>query len=85
MHNTKFLFALFCGFLIFSSITFTQNNIIQKTDTAGFYKLNDVVITATRTKANTIELANSISVIDSTQISNSNANNVFDLLKTKPG
>lgn len=84
MHNTKFLFALFAVF-IFSSITFTQNNIIQKTDTAGFYKLNDVVITATRTKANTIELANSISVIDSTQISNSNANNVFDLLKNETG
>lgn len=84
MHKTKFLFALFAVF-IFSSITFTQNNIIQKTDTAGFYKLNDVVITATRTKANTIELANSISVIDSTQISNSNANNVFDLLKNETG
>lgn len=84
MHKTKFLFALFAVF-IFSSILFAQNNIVQKTDTAGFYKLNDVVITATKTKANTIELASSISVIDSTQISNSNANNVFDLLKNETG
>ncbi len=84
MHKTKFHFALFAVFIL-SSAAFTQNNIVQKTDTAGFYKLNDVVITATKTKANTIELANSISVIDSTQISNSNANNVFDVLKNETG
>ncbi|MDP2366145.1 MAG: TonB-dependent receptor plug domain-containing protein, partial [Ignavibacteria bacterium] len=43
------------------------------------------VITATKTPTNTIELANSISIIDSTQISNSNVNNVFDVLKNETG
>ena len=84
MHKTKFLFALFANFL-FSTISFSQNNIIQKTDSAGFYKLNDVVITATKTPTSTIEIANSISVIDSAEISNSNANNVFDVLKNETG
>lgn len=84
MHKTKFLLAPFAVF-IFSSVCFTQNGIIQKTDSSGYYKLTDVVITATKTKTNTLEIANSISVIDSEQISNSNSNNVFDVLKNETG
>ncbi|MBK7381510.1 MAG: TonB-dependent receptor [Ignavibacteriales bacterium] len=84
MHNTKFLFALFT-LLVFSQITFAQNSIIQKTDTSGFYRMNEVVISATKTLSNSVELANSISVIDSEQISNSNSNNVFDVLKNETG
>ena len=84
MHKTKFLFALFAIFLL-TSFSFSQNTIIQKTDTIGFYKLNEVVVSATRTDSNTLELANSISVIDSEQISNSNSTNVFDILKSETG
>ncbi len=84
MHNTKFLFALFT-LLVFSQITFAQNSIIQKTDTSGFYRMNEVVISATKTLSNSVELASSISVIDSIQISNSNSNNVFDVLKNETG
>lgn len=84
MHNTKFLFALF-ALLVFSQIAFTQNSIIQKTDTSGFYRMNEVVISATKTLSNSVELANSISVIDSEQISNSNSNNVFDVLRNETG
>ncbi len=84
MYKTHLLLVLFSIF-IFSFFSFPQNSIVQKTDTAGFYKLNEVVISATRTNSNTIELANSISVIDSEQISNSNANNVFDILKNETG
>ncbi len=84
MHKTKFLSILFAIFLC-SSFSYAQSNIIQKTDSVGYYKLNDVVITATKTPTNTLELANSISVIDSTQISNSNYNNVFDVLKNETG
>lgn len=83
MSKTNFLFALFAIFLC--SFSFAQNSSIQKTDSAGYYKLNDVVITATKTSNNTLELANSISVIDSIQISNSNSNNVFDVLKNETG
>lgn len=84
MSKTNFLFALFAIFLC-SSLSFAQSGIIQKTDSVGYYKLNDVVITATKTPTNTLELANSISVIDSIQISNSNSNNVFDVLKNETG
>ncbi|MBE0538190.1 MAG: TonB-dependent receptor [Ignavibacterium sp.] len=84
MFKTKFLFALF-AILVSAYITSAQNNIVQKTDTSGYYKLTDVVITATKTPANTLELANSISIIDSAQIVNSNANNVFDVLKNEVG
>ncbi|HEX7356739.1 MAG TPA: hypothetical protein VF270_03390, partial [Ignavibacteriaceae bacterium] len=84
MFNLKFLFALFAA-LTYSLISFAQNNIVHKTDSTGYYKLTDVVITATKTPANTLELANSISIIDSTQIANSNANNVFDVLKNEAG
>lgn len=83
MYNLKFLFPLLTVFLC-TSFSFSQN-IVQKTDTVGYYKLNEVVISATRTSSSTLQLANSISVIDSEQISNSNANNVFDVLKNEPG
>ncbi len=84
MYKTKFLLALFISSCAFHS-GFSQQSIIQKTDTTGFYKLNEVVVTATKTNSNSLEIANSISVIDSVQISNSNANNVFDILKNETG
>lgn len=84
MHNTKFFLGLF-ALLIFSQFTIAQNSYIQKTDTSGFYKMNEVVISATKTMSNSVELANSISIIDSLQISNSNSNNVFDVLRNETG
>lgn len=84
MIKTKFLLSFFLLFL-FSFRIYSQSNIVQKTDTVGFYKLNDVVVTATKNKTNTIELANSISVIDSTRIADGNSNNVFDVLKNETG
>ena len=47
--------------------------------------MNDVVITATRTSSNTVELANSISVIDSAEIVNKNSFNTFDAIKNEYG
>ncbi|MEO8230764.1 MAG: TonB-dependent receptor plug domain-containing protein, partial [Ignavibacteriota bacterium] len=84
MYKTKFLFSLFISLFALHS-GFSQQSIIQKTDTTGFYKLNEVVVTATKTNSNSLEIANSISVIDAEQISNSNANNVFDVLKNEAG
>jgi vitamin B12 transporter len=83
MYNLKFLLALLTVYLC-ASFSFSQN-IVQKTDTAGYYKLSEVVVSATKTSANTLQLASSISVIDAEQISNSNSNNVFDLLKNETG
>lgn len=81
----KIIFVLCFSFLLFSSLLFPQNSVIQKTDTIGFYRLNDVVISATKTESNLLELANSISVIDSQKIDNSSSTNVFDLIKNETG
>ena len=70
---------------ILSSPGFTQNSIIQKSDSTGFYKMSDVVVTATRTETPLIELANSITIIDSAEIAESKKNNVMDLLKDEYG
>jgi len=83
MLKTKFV-ILFAVFLI-NAFSFAQTGIVHKTDSSGFYKLTDVVITATRTPSNTLELANSISIIDSSEILNKNSFNTFDILKNEYG
>ena len=82
MEKIKYIF-LFAVFL--STISFTQETTVQKTDTAGLYRLSDIVISATKTLSSTTELANSISIIDSIEITNKLRINLFDLLKTEYG
>lgn len=65
--------------------TFGQKSIITKSDTSGVYRLSDVVITATKSKTSTLELANSITIIDSAEITSRNKINVFELLKSEYG
>ena len=84
MHQTKFFFVFF-SFFIFSVFLYSQNSIVQKTDSAGIYKLSDIVISATKTNSSTLQLANSISIIDSVEISNRNAFSLYDLLKNEYG
>lgn len=84
MYNSKF-FLLFFSVFLYSAFIYSQKSFIEKTDTIRHYKLSDIVITATKTPTNLLEIANSISVIDSVQISNSNAFNVFDLLRSESG
>jgi vitamin B12 transporter len=81
----KIFSILFITLFVFSSFSLPQSSLVQKADSSGKYKLSDVVISATKTNTSTLELANSISVISSTQISNSNVNNVFDVLKNETG
>jgi len=78
-------FAILFAVFLFPVVSFAQNYIVQKRDTSGIYNLTDVVITATRTSSNTIELANSISTIDSIEIVNRNSFNTFDVLKNEYG
>ncbi|MFI5237610.1 MAG: TonB-dependent receptor plug domain-containing protein, partial [Ignavibacteriales bacterium] len=80
--NLKSFFLLL---FIFSSLILAQNEEVQKTDSAGVYKLSNVVITATKTNTSTLELANSISVIDSSEIVSRNKINLFDLLNSEYG
>jgi len=84
MAKLNFLFTFFIVVFI-STFNFAQDKFVQKTDTAGVYKLSDVVVTATKTNTNILELANSITVIDSIEIANRNKTNVFNLLQTEYG
>lgn len=79
-----FLLSCFAVFL-FSQLAFPQEKIVEKTDVQGLYKLSDVVISATKTQTSTLELANSVTVIDSAEIASRNAANVLDLLKNEYG
>jgi vitamin B12 transporter len=83
MVKIKFI-ILFAVFLL-SANNFAQENIVHKTDSSGYYKLTDVVISATKTPTSTLELANSISTIDSQEIADKNSFNVFDVLKNEYG
>jgi vitamin B12 transporter len=84
MANLKVLFmVLIIG--IFPSLHFGQDKIVEKTNTTSVYKLSDVVVTATKTGSNLLELANSITIIDSLEIANRNKINVFNLLQTEYG
>lgn len=66
-------------FLFFSFISFAQ------TDSAKIYTLSEVVVSATRTNTPTIELASSVTVIDSAEIERRGKNTVLNLLKTEYG
>ncbi len=83
MVKIKFI-ILFAVFLLSANL-YAQGNIVHKTDSSGYYKLTDVVISATKTPTSTLELANSISIIDSSEISNKNSLNAFDALKNEYG
>jgi vitamin B12 transporter len=81
----KKIFLAGLAIAILSIPIYSQNSIIQKDDSTGYYKMSDVVVTATRTETPSIELANSISVIDSAEIVNSKKDNVADLLRDEYG
>lgn len=81
----KINFIIFFAVFLLPIFIFAQNEIIQKTDTVGFYRLTDVVVSATKTPSNTFELANSISIVDSSEIVNKNVLNTFDALKNEYG
>lgn len=81
----NFFLFLFFAVLLFSQIISSQEKIIEKTDVQGLYKLSEVVVSATKNRTSTLELANSVTVIDSAEIANRNSYNVFDLLKNEYG
>jgi vitamin B12 transporter len=84
--SMKFKFTiLFLALLVFSSFSLPQSSLVQKADSSGKYKLSDVVISATKTNTSTLELANSISTIDSAEISNKNSFHLFNLLRNEYG
>ena len=79
MEIFKKLFLLSAIFLICSE-SFTQVK-----DSLKSYRLSEVVVTATRTTVSSLELANSITVIDSVEIHAKNVNNLYDLLNNEYG
>jgi vitamin B12 transporter len=66
-------------FLFFSFLSFAQ------TDSAKIYTLSEVVVSATRTNTPSIELASSVTVIDSAEIERREKNTVLNLLQTEYG
>jgi vitamin B12 transporter len=54
-------------------------------DTSKIFKMSEIVVTATRTNTPSIEIASSISVIDSAEIASSNKSDVLSLLKDQYG
>lgn len=81
------LFSIFFFFIVcsISSKVIAQEDLVREIDSSGVYKLTDVVITANRTNNNTLELGNSISVIDSVELANGNNISIFNLLKNETG
>jgi len=78
-------FFTFLFFILITTVSHSQETVVKKTDTTGVYRLSDVVISATRTSNSTLQLANSVTVIDSAEISNRLKRNLFDLVKTEYG
>lgn len=74
--------SFFTYFLVFSA---SCAALAQQDDPQKVYPLSDVVITATRTYTPAIELASSVTVIDSATISNRMKTNVYELLQSEYG
>jgi vitamin B12 transporter len=79
-------FTLQILFLIwaFSTILKAQNN-NKELDSLKSYELSDVVISATRIATHAYELASSFSLIDSSQITDSHKDNIYELLQSQTG
>jgi len=58
---------------------------IQKSDSTSLYIMSDVLVTATKTERSSLEIASSVSIIDSNEISWKKKNTVYDLLKNEYG
>jgi vitamin B12 transporter len=82
MYKSVFTLVHFIS-IIFLIALIPVNNYSQ--DTSKIYKLSEIVVSATRTNTPSIEIASSISVIDSAEIAQSNKTNVLDLLKDQYG
>ncbi|MFO7447023.1 MAG: TonB-dependent receptor [Ignavibacteriaceae bacterium] len=76
--SKKFLLLYFLSFLI-------STNSFSQTDSVKTYNLSDIVVTATRTETSLLEVASSISIIDSAEIAHSAGISLFGLLKGEYG
>ncbi len=72
-------FILNFSFMLF----FVSAFVYSQQDSSRFYKLSDVVVTATKTNTSSLEIASSITVIDSAEISAKSYNNISDLLESQ--
>lgn len=79
METLKSFFLLSLIFILL------QISFAQSPDSVRSYNLSEVVVTATRTPNQSLELANSITVIDSKEIASKNSINLYDLLNNEYG
>ncbi len=82
MKLTK-LFLLPIFVLVFFTTFLPAQEVLR--DSSGSYRLSPVVITATKTNTSLLELANSITIIDSAELANKRSLNLFDLLRSEYG
>jgi vitamin B12 transporter len=77
---------IFLAAFVFLNFFFVSSAFSQTvSDSSKIYNLSEVVVSATRTKTSSIEVASSISVIDSAEIAASNKTDMLDLLKGQYG
>ena len=79
MKNFFLVFFFFCFIVQLSA----QDN--SKADSVKTYLLNEIVVSATKTSAPIFTVANSISVIDSAEIANSNKSTISELIQNQYG
>lgn len=89
MLKTFFSIFIFLSF-VFLHTAYAQTVSSRDSSSAGIhseeiYNLSEIVVSATKTKTPSVEIASSISVIDSAEIAESNKTNLLDLLKDQYG
>ena len=72
-------------FIVFTGFLFPQAAVAQQEDDATAYKLDEVVVTATRKEEKIKDLPGSVSVITRAEIEQSDAKEVPELLQSIPG
>ena len=80
-----FNYFLFTVLLFLSSNLFAQQYQANSPDSSKIYKLSDVVVSATKTRQSELEIASSVTVIDSNQIADKENQSIFSLLRNVYG
>ncbi len=81
----KKIFFASLSVLSFLFLPSAHSQTVSVSDSSKIYNLSEIVVSATRTKTSSIEVASSISVIDSAEIAASNKTDMLDLLKGQYG
>ncbi len=76
---------MFGKFLYLGILSFGLSQVVTGQDTLKLYYLDEIVVTATRTKRAVKDLSATVSIVTRDEIEQSNANSCTDILNTLPG